>query len=512
MRSILSLVGLLLLGVMAVLVQDFNMLMESSQTAERHRSLRSEGASPTITADISDTNIMNSFSQLDIEKALPYFHTWYMRLLVFDGENFTVHAIGHNSTLLRPEFRASGRLFKLVPFLVHALTSNFPDRFKPGKPPFQLLFSEADLISTDCGIDGKICPSSEFPPILAFGSVYKDMTMLPTVKSMPPPARWFTCLYNWRLQDPSKTCPLRQKINFGLQWDELKPQVVWRGADWPFLPHMKNLQGEGFMEVRWKTELMWKGKENRTGMLQHLKEYENDLPPRWKANLWTLEAEQTETPWIDSRFVGGLNIQFRDDLIGMGLEVNGQRIEEFEMSGYKYQVDFGGGGGTTWDGTMAKLLAPGVLFHHETPTKDFFYDDMKPWVHYIPVRTDLTDLKQKFDWAEKNPEGAKLISEEATRFAEHLISRQYLAKTYRTLFIDYLGQVVRSYKPQGKHSLDSLLQQYHDAGMIIHPLSTCDETFCTTNADGVEKRFKHAARQPSSQGRPSQGGRQQVKV
>jgi hypothetical protein len=340
-------------------------------------------------------------------------------------------------------------------------------------------------------MDGKPCPASELPPVLAFGSSYKDKSLLPTVKMMPPPARWFTCLYNWRLQDQTQICPLRQQINYGLQWDELKPQMVWRGADWPFLPHMKELQGEGFMEVRWKTELMWKGKENRTAMLQHLKHYEADLPPRWKATLWTIEAEATEKPWIDSRFVGGLNQKFRDDLISMDLQVNGNRIEEFEMSGYKYQVDFAGGGGTTWDGTMAKLLAPGVLFHHETPTKDFFYDDMKPWVHYLPVKTDLSDLHQMFEWAERNPEGTRLIAEEGTRFAENLISRKYIAKMYRELFGTYMGKVVRSYRPKPQQTLDSILHEYVDAGMIIHPLSKCDEKFCTTDADGVVKQFKY---------------------
>lgn len=73
--------------------------------------------------------------------------------------------------------------------------------------------------------------------------------------------------------------------------------------------------------------------------------------------LWTMEEDEKQkslpgnaaaaaaaagSPWIDSRFYGGLNNQFRNDLIQSGLQVNGDRMEEFEMSGCRYQIDIGG--------------------------------------------------------------------------------------------------------------------------------------------------------------------------
>ena len=42
-----------------------------------------------------------------------------------------------------------------------------------------------------------------------------------------------------------------------------------------------------------------------------------------------------------------------------------------ELAHYKYQIDIGGGGGTTWTGTIQKMAMPGLLFHHITPTKDY---------------------------------------------------------------------------------------------------------------------------------------------
>jgi hypothetical protein len=150
------------------------------------------------------------------------------------------------------------------------------------------------------------------------------------------------------------------------------------------------------------------------------------------------------------------------------------------------------GGGTTWDGTLIKLLAPGVLLHHETPTRDWFYDEMKPWVHYIPVKTDLSDLKWAYDWAERNPDGAKLIAKQATRFAENMLSTKYMAKVYKELFVDYLGKVVRAYQPSYGIPWSVMEQQYRDSGHEIIHLSVCDDTFCNTEgADKVFKQVRH---------------------
>jgi hypothetical protein len=40
---------------------------------------------------------------------------------------------------------------------------------------------------------------------------------------------------------------------------------------------------------------------------------------------------------------------------------------------------------------------------------DIFYHFLKPYEHYIPVRYDLIDLEEKFEWMEKNPEECKRI-------------------------------------------------------------------------------------------------------
>ena len=98
----------------------------------------------------------------------------------------------------------------------------------------------------------------------------------------------------------------------------------------------------------------------------------------------------------------------------------------------------------------------------------------------MPVKTDLSDLKEKFDWAEANPERAMLIAQEATSFGEYLISSKYMDKLYDELFTKYLGKVVNAYQSHDGMTWEQSLQHYRDTGHEIVLISKCDETHCET--------------------------------
>lgn len=141
------------------------------------------------------------------------------------------------------------------------------------------------------------------------------------------------------------------------------------------------------------------------------------------------------------------------------------------------------GGGTTWDGTITKLLMKGCLFHHETSFQDWFYDDLKPWVHYIPVQWDLSDLHDRYLWAEDHPQECQAISERATEFAKHLLSGSYMSQLWNDLFGDYLGEAVRAFDAQGM-DWPSMLWHYKHRGHIrLDQIARCGERICTMEVE-----------------------------
>ena len=90
---------------------------------------------------------------------------------------------------------------------------------------------------------------------------------------------------------------------------------------------------------------------------------------------------------------------------------------------------------------------PGLLFHHQAPTKDYIHDIIKPWVHYIPVREDLMDLKERYDWAESHPEEARGMSERATALIKNLGTTEGFEEMFRIYYEEPIAQVVGSYEP-----------------------------------------------------------------
>ena len=141
-----------------------------------------------------------------------------------------------------------------------------------------------------------------------------------------------------------------------------------------------------------------------------------------------------------------------------------------DQAKYKYLIDIAGGGGTTWTGTHSKLGLPGLLFHHITPTKDYFHSHIKPYVHYVPVSPDLSDLKEKYEWAESNPGQARTISNQATNFARYLGSPEGFERLFREDFVKPLQNIIDAYQPistthPGKSWMD-ILEPPGDIGMI----------------------------------------------
>ena len=62
------------------------------------------------------------------------------------------------------------------------------------------------------------------------------------------------------------------------------------------------------------------------------------------------------------------------------------------------------------DGTVAAYRLPYLMAGNSLVLKqdsgyyEHFYKEMKPWVHYVPVRADLSDLEEKIEWARANDE------------------------------------------------------------------------------------------------------------
>lgn len=207
---------------------------------------------------------------------------------------------------------------------------------------------------------------------------------------------------------------------------------------------------------------------NKAAAVKAMREQYDNLLPRWKAVVLTGEAEvdaaasaasapdNVYLPWANMKFSNFVENGQKTHTEGsdsykdwesIGFPATGDYMTLPDLARYKYHIDLAGGGGTTWTGTIQKLAMPGLLFHHMTPTKDYFHDYMRPWVHYIPVSSDLRDLKRKYDWAESNPIEARRIADAGTNLARYLTSPNGIEDIFNLDVVEPLRRVIEAYQP-----------------------------------------------------------------
>lgn len=74
---------------------------------------------------------------------------------------------------------------------------------------------------------------------------------------------------------------------------------------------------------------------------------------------------------------------------------------------YKYQINI--------DGTVAAYRLPyllagdSVVLKQDSAYYEHFYNELRAWEHYIPIRADLGDLLEKVQWARDHDEEVMVI-------------------------------------------------------------------------------------------------------
>ena len=250
----------------------------------------------------------------------------------------------------------------------------------------------------------------------------------------------------------------------------LQPQLIWRGTDFSYLTGLlprdtliRFPDPRGFIREVGNDD---EEEQRRLDAILALSAMQDNLVPRWKGVALTAEAEiqfyrsgngnDNTLPWLNIKF-SSYNIEGK----GKAPTVGSSKYSAYESVGiavgkgksladlahYKYQIDLAGGGGTMWTGTIEKLQMPGLLFHHVTPTKDYFHDRLIPWKRYIPVSADLSDLKSKYDWSEHHSYKAKRIADAGTRLIREFGTAESFARMFGEDFKEPLHRVIEAYVP-----------------------------------------------------------------
>ena len=103
---------------------------------------------------------------------------------------------------------------------------------------------------------------------------------------------------------------------------------------------------------------------------------------------------------------------------------------------YKYHLIIDGVT-CTYPATHWKLLSGSLTFKQASRDIMYFYPEMIPWKHYIPVRADLSDLIEKIEWAKNHDEIAHAIAQNGREFALTHLMREQILDYCRAILIRY---------------------------------------------------------------------------
>ena len=316
-------------------------------------------------------------------------------------------------------------------------------------------------------------------------------------------------------------------------WEELIPQVYWRGTDDEYLPTLSYLSAKQQhhysrpLNIDHVEVLIYEDEdvliEERRKMLRHhetnkvnghhflhermyermlatytkvLVEIYDKILPRWKGCVLSAQAEleikssMKETsmksttkkgnkekkkgdddddevilPWANIKFTRhspSSSSSSNSRAVAAAADTvtnrrNHAKITQHQptdntASKYKYHLDLASTSGTALSDTLSKLALPGLLFHHVTPTQDYISNQFEAWEHYIPIKDDLSNLHEMYDYAESHPDKAKRIAEKSTELMKELSTEDGFGKLYEEEFVVPLRNVIEAYQPVEKHN------------------------------------------------------------
>ena len=94
------------------------------------------------------------------------------------------------------------------------------------------------------------------------------------------------------------------------------------------------------------------------------------------------------------------------------------------LNRYRAHIDIDGRT-NSWPGFFQKLLSgsPVLKVQSARRYRQWYYDRLRPWEHYVPVASDLTDLVDKAIWLLENDAQAQRIGLAGRAVADDMTSR-----------------------------------------------------------------------------------------
>jgi hypothetical protein len=161
----------------------------------------------------------------------------------------------------------------------------------------------------------------------------------------------------------------------------------------------------------------WRGQTNGPGGIDYSGSdalWDQSLLPRLRMVLILRNAEAT-----DVAFAGSYRRELATKLRSDGLIA--ARIPETDWINDKFALDIDGAT-NTWTNFLVRMHLGCCVIKVDSQYgyRQWYYDRIRPWEHFVPVRSDMSDLVEKIEWARSHDQEARAIAANGRAFARSM--------------------------------------------------------------------------------------------
>jgi hypothetical protein len=173
-------------------------------------------------------------------------------------------------------------------------------------------------------------------------------------------------------------------------------------------------------DVEWSqrsNRVRWRGCTNGAGGHDYSKAgacWDQSLLPRIRMVLILRGADATDVAFVGS-YTRGLAAKLSHD----GLMAT--KIPEKDWINDKLALDIDGTT-NTWSNMLVRMHLGCCIIKVDSQEgfRQWYYDRIRPWEHFVPVKSDMSDLIEKIEWARSHDAEAQAIAANGRAFARSM--------------------------------------------------------------------------------------------
>lgn len=131
----------------------------------------------------------------------------------------------------------------------------------------------------------------------------------------------------------------------------------------------------------------------------------------------------------------------------LSINTSFKNVPTKEQVKYKYIIS-ADGNGASWTRPLAICFSDSLLLY-QTEEFQWFQPALQPFVHYLPIKKDLSDLIERIDWARANSDKVKEIIKNQNEVARKCFHPQTIAKQLSYIIENYAKKF--NYKIKNKN-------------------------------------------------------------